>query len=807
MIWPKAGPLIREAERGHILLWLADTETDMPHETRVHALKKELGLFDVFAISTGAMFSSGFFLLPGLAFAKTGASVVLAYMVAAVLILPAMFSKAELSTALPRAGGTYYFLDRSLGPLAGAVGGLGTYFALTLKTAFALFGIGAYAALFMDLPIKPVAVALALVFVVINVFGAKETTTLQRWLVITLLAIMALFFIQGVAHLFKAAPEAAPGAAASSAAQPFFASGVAGFLSTIGFVFVSYAGLTKVASVAEEVKNPDRNIPLGMMLSLGVTSLVYAVGVLMIVAFVDAAALSSDLTPVASATAVVGAWLPGDLAVMLIVVAALAAFASTGNAGLLSASRYPFAMARDRLLPDRLATLGRYHTPSLSIMTTGALMIGFILLLNAESLAKLASAFTLFIFMLVNFSVIVMRESKIPSYDPGYRSPFYPWMQIFGILSGAVLIFAMGPSAFVFILSVVVACAAWYVFYAASRVRRHGAIYHWFARLGQQQTTHLDSEFRGILKEKGLRADDPFEEIVTRSAVFRLEGDKTYEDAIALVADSLSTPLPLSAEEIATTLLEGTRLGFTPVTQNVALPHFRLTGIEQTHMVIVQSRVAIEITADKSPTQIALEDSKVHTIFCLVSPEEDPGQHLRILAEIAGRVDQPGFASQWTAARSERELRELLLSPVGDFEDSDMTDDQSMPSAGESGSAAPLLTQILHSIASPDFIAELHDAEEEPQPCEVVTRQPISHQDLEIRLRNLASRGETLGRDRRQLIDAAIDRIRQGTYGRCTTCGLPIESIWLRLRPDTPTCLECRQLGQGRCSHMHAAAV
>lgn len=781
---------------------MEDTESeDMPNTTKVHALKKELGLFDVFAISTGAMFSSGFFLLPGLAFAKTGASVVLAYMVAAVLILPAMFSKAELSTALPRAGGTYYFLDRSLGPLAGAIGGLGTYFALTLKTAFALFGIGAYAALFMDLPIKPVAVALALVFVVTNVFGAKETTALQRWLVTTLLAIMALFFVQGVVYFFISSPEAN---VASTTSQPFFAGGIAGFLSTIGFVFVSYAGLTKVASVAEEVKNPDRNIPLGMMLSLGVTGLVYAVGVLMIVAFVDATALSSDLTPVATATAVVGAWLPGDIAVMLIVIAAMAAFASTGNAGLLSASRYPFAMARDRLLPDRLASLGRFRTPSLSIMTTGALMIGFILLLNAESLAKLASAFTLFIFMLVNFSVIVMRESRIQSYDPGYKSPLYPWMQIFGIVSAAVLIFAMGPSAFVFIISVVVACAAWYAFYAARRVERHGAIYHWFARLGQRQTRHLDSEFRGILKEKGLRADDPFEDIVTRSVIFRLLDDETFEDAITLVAESLSTSLPLSAEDISSRFLEGTRLGFTPVTQNVALPHFRLAGIERPHMVVVHSRASIRITADESPAQLAPQDSEVHTIFCLVSPEKDPGQHLRILAEIAGRVDQPGFASRWIAAQSERELRTMLLAPVGHFEESDADDDDGdgdAPSADDSEPAAPLLTQILHSVASPEFIAELHEAPDSlggPEITAKVTPGHTSHHDLETRLRKLARDGDALGRSRQQQIEAAIERIQRGEYGRCTSCGQEIESIWLRLRPDTPTCLECRQLGQGR---------
>ena len=138
-------------------------------------LKKELGLFEVFTISTGAMFSSGFFLLPGLASQYTGPSVFLAYLVSGILILPAMFSIAEIATALPRSGGTYFFLDRSLGPMIGTIGGLGTYFALMLKTAFAIIGIGAYAAIFWEVPVKTIAIMATLFFMGLNLVGAKKT--------------------------------------------------------------------------------------------------------------------------------------------------------------------------------------------------------------------------------------------------------------------------------------------------------------------------------------------------------------------------------------------------------------------------------------------------------------------------------------------------------------------------------------------------------------------------------------------------------------------------------------------------------
>ncbi|HSG49921.1 MAG TPA: amino acid permease, partial [Longimicrobiales bacterium] len=276
-------------------------------------LRKELGLFDVYAISTGAMFSSGFFLLPGLAAALTGPSVALAYLVAGLFILPAMFSVAELATAMPRAGGAYYFLDRALGPVMGTVGGLGTWLALVLKSAFALVGMGAYLAIYVDVPIEPLAVALTLLFMVVNVVGAKETGALQRWLVIILLGVLGFFVVQGLAEVFSRGV----GEVTRERFTPFMPFGITGFMGAVGFVFVSYAGLTKVASVSEEVRNPDRNIPLGMMLSLATAAFVYSVGVYIIVAVLSPDELRSDLTPVATAAQAFFDWLPAGMGAYL----------------------------------------------------------------------------------------------------------------------------------------------------------------------------------------------------------------------------------------------------------------------------------------------------------------------------------------------------------------------------------------------------------------------------------------------------------------------------------------------------------
>jgi amino acid transporter/mannitol/fructose-specific phosphotransferase system IIA component (Ntr-type) len=626
-------------------------------------LKKDLGLFDVYAISTGAMFSSGFFLLPGLAAAMCGPSVFLAYFCAGFLILPAMLSKAELSTALPRAGGTYFFLDRSMGPMVGTIGGLGTYLALALKTAFALIGIGAYLVVFVPElgdHIKLVAIALTAVFVTINILGAKETAGLQRFLVITLIAVLALFIIQGGYDTLKI-----PADELGRRFSDFLPHGIEGFVSTIGFVFVSYAGLTKVASVAEEVKNPDRNLPLGMMLSLSSTALIYVVGVFIIVALADPHApeaqhLHYDLTPVASTARAFTHWIPESVMVALVCISALAAFASTGNAGVMAASRYPYAMAKDKLVPEKLAELGKHKTPTAAILLTGAFMILFIVTLDAKGIAKLASAFQLFIFALVNLAVIVMRESKIKSYDPGYKSPFYPWTQIIGIFISLILIISMGWLAILFTVGIILACLIWYIKYARPRISRSGTIGHWFARLGEMQDDSLEYEFRGIMKEKGLRQDDPFNEVVASASFIELDPDDRYEELVKRASLDLSKKLGVAAELLEKNFMESTKTGATPVSSGAALPHMHLLGIKKPEMVIARSIHGLDLSVKDVLGEEVTQ--KTHAFFLLVSPEDNPAQHLRMLAELANKIDKEGFLDFWNDAANTAHLKRLLMN-------------------------------------------------------------------------------------------------------------------------------------------------
>lgn len=614
-------------------------------------LKKQLGLYDVFSISTGAMFSSGFFLLPGIAAAQTGESVYLAYLASGLLIIPAMLSVAELSTAMPRSGGAYYFLDRSLGPLVGTIGGLGSWVALVFKSSFALIGMSAYLSLYIDISFTMLALILTVLFGILNIFGAKETTLLQRLLVTTLIVILGVFLLQGLmaVPLFQASST-------DATYQQFFRGDLHGFIGTVGLVFVSYAGLTKVTSVAEEVQNPDRNIPLAMILSLATAMLIYVVGVFIMVKVLPAEELYASLTPVVDAGSQFLSWLPGSLGVMAMVVAAVAAFASTGNAGIMSASRYPFAMARDKLLNPGFSSIGRTGTPTISISVTVGVMMIVLLVFDVEVVAKLASAFQLLLFGLLCVAVIVMRESRIDAYAPGFRSPFYPWTQIAGMLISVWLIAEMGLLPVLLTGVIIVLSVAWYYYYAGGKLKRQGAIYHIHERLGRNRYEGLEHELLSILNEKNVEKRLAYEQVVARSVILDIHQEHPQiQELIGQTANIFAGRTKIEKQQIAEDLKKRYRNQFTILGNGVAVSYLTYPQLAAPEMVIFRIKSGLDI-------EIPGLNSMTHAMIFLISPREELGLEMRLVGHLAEIVKASNFTNRWQQADSEKELRKILIS-------------------------------------------------------------------------------------------------------------------------------------------------
>ncbi len=607
-------------------------------------LTRSLSLRHVFALSTGAMLSSGLFLLPGLAAAKAGPSAVVAYLLAGLLAVPAMLSVAELSTALPKAGGAYYFLERALGPAVGTVAGLGTWLSLVLKDAFAMVGMSAYLVLIVDMDGTTLAMVLIGLFTLVNVVGSKASASVQLLLVTFILAVMGWFLAAGLIETRSRGID-------GSHLDPFATSGWSGILAVTGLVFVSYGGLTKVASAAEEVEDPSHRIPLGMTLSLIVATVLYTLGVLVAVAVVPPEVLHEDLAPIHTAAKAVlptaGAW--------LVVVAALAAFASAVNAGILAAARYPMAMARDGLLPSRLGGLSGRGTPAVGVVLTGAAIAVVVLAFDAEAIAKLASAFVLLTLGLVNLAVLVLRASRIRSYAPAFRTPLYPLTQFAGIAVSVVLISRLGTTALVFVVVVTALGWAWHHFYATPRTNRAGAIRHVFERWGEDADRGLDREISAAMAGHGLRSGDDYTGLIARAAVLSIPAGTDIAEAADRASTVLADRIGLAQEEVTERFLETGSLWIQPSEDHpTATPVALFDAIAEDQLVIVRAASGIRI-----PASWGGAGERVNALFFLAGTAADPGRSLRLAGELAGYLH--GGAVSVGSAPTEEEVKSALL--------------------------------------------------------------------------------------------------------------------------------------------------
>jgi len=406
-------------------------------------LERTLSLPGAIAVSIGGMLS-GIFVLPGLAVGITGSSVWLAFLVAALCILPAVLSKSELGTAMPKSGGTYVYIERAFGPLFGTIAGIGLWLSLLLKSAFSLVGLSAYLYVVVNIDeayTKAIALLALLLIFLLNVFGLKKVEKTQLFIVSVSLISLIVIIVLGF------------GSFDTKLTEPVFSDGTNGFIAGVAFLYISYAGVTKIAAIAGEIKNPAKNLPLTMIISLFLITTIYCMVALALVGNVEASILATDIKPIHTLFQTIG----GDTFGLVAGVVGALTLLSMANSGVLASSRFPFAMSKDGLLPGYLSAINsKFMTPVSAILTTSTLIALAIVFLDVVKIAKLASAFKVLMFIFNELTVIVLRETNAQWYKPTFKSPLYPYVQIFGILSGIVLLAFLGIMPVVSVIGVVV---------------------------------------------------------------------------------------------------------------------------------------------------------------------------------------------------------------------------------------------------------------------------------------------------------------------------------------------------------------
>ena len=434
-------------------------------------LAKDLGLLEALTIGVGTMIGAGIFVLPGPATAAAGPIVALSFVVGGGISLFTAMSASELGTAMPKAGGSYYYVNHALGPLFGSIAGLGNWMGLAFASAFYAIGFGSYAGEFLPslaLQLGPVGLANAqvyallagILFIAVNYIGAKETGRLQNVIVITLVAILVVFIAAAVGH------------AEVDTLLPLAPKGWGAVLPATALVFVSFLGFAKITTVAEEIKNPGRNLPLAIIGSVLIVTVIYAVIMLLLNAVLpwQEIAGSSGIAVVEVARVVLG-----PIGVVALTAGGLLATASSANASILASSRINFAMGRDKLVSDWLNAIhDRYATPNRSIALTGGLILLFILIGDVKTLAKAGSVLHLIVYGLLNLALVVMREADVPEYQPDYTVPLYPVVPVLGAIASFGLIAFMDGMEILLSLVFVAVAVVWFYLYVRGKTEKQG---------------------------------------------------------------------------------------------------------------------------------------------------------------------------------------------------------------------------------------------------------------------------------------------------------------------------------------------
>jgi len=525
-------------------------------------LAKDLSLLAALTIGIGTMIGAGIFVLPGQAAAAAGPAVALSFVVGGIISLFTAMSASELGTAMPKAGGSYYYVNHALGPLFGSIAGWGNWMGLAFASAFYTLGFGEYLASFMPIPaltLGPVgltsfqvgALIAGFAFIAVNYVGAKETGGVQIVIVVTLVGILTLFSLLGLLQ------------ADVSTLRPFFPTetgGVTAVLPATGLVFVSFLGFAKITTVAEELKNPGRNLPRAVIGSVVIVTVMYAIIMVVLMGVINWRQLGPEFTttPVLDVAGVsFGAIGVAGVGVGLLTFAGLLATASSANASILASSRINFAMGRDKLISAKLNEIHpRFATPYRSIAVTGGLILLFIVVGNVKPLAKAGSVLHLIVYGLLNVGLIVMREADVEEYQPEWKTPLYPVVPVLGALSSFGLIFFMKPLYIGLAVVFVGGGAVWYFTYARGTTDKQGILSE-FVLNRRERMPEVAVSAAGMAKPDGgeynvmvpLANPDHEQDLITLgSAIAKQRGGSV--DAVHIVTVPDQTSLSYAADHV-----------------------------------------------------------------------------------------------------------------------------------------------------------------------------------------------------------------------------------------------------------------
>jgi basic amino acid/polyamine antiporter, APA family len=602
-------------------------------------LKKNLKFIQVFSITVGSMMSSGIFILPSIAFDKVGPAIVVAYLIAGLCAILGSLSMIELTTAMPKAGGVYFFTSRSLGALIGTLSGILMWLAIAMKAAFAIYGLSAVVAHYTGIPFLITGIIVTLFYASLNIKGTHDAAKFDVFLVTIIIIIMIPFTIIG--HNSINVIDF----------QPFIThhGGLNEIFGTAAFVFIAFGGIMNAANVSEEMANPKRDIPLAIFTAVCTVLVLYTIILITAIGVLPGKEFATSINPIADA----GRIIMGTPGFIVITIAACLAFSSCANSGIMSASRYPLALSRDNLAPKFVGKLNKkFKTPTVAILLTAGLII-LSLTLDLHSLVEGASTIILTSYLLTDLAVIVLRKSKIQNYKPSFKVPFFPWVQIFSMLVFSFLIFHMGLEA-IKISGILIGISFLVYLINIRKNKQKYALFHAFEHIKNKKITsyRLEHELKNIIHERDNIIKDEFDHAIENASVIDLEESYDKEELFKLISKKMQKSVKIPINELHRLFTKREDESSTAISDTVAIPHIILEKNDIFHTVIIRCKAGVSFSA---------EHPSAKTIVAVAASKNMRNLYLKTIAAIAQTVLDKNFDNNWKNAVTTKNLKDIFL--------------------------------------------------------------------------------------------------------------------------------------------------
>ena len=405
-------------------------------------LNRSLSFWGATGIGIGAIIGTGIFVLIGVASGIAGPAVILSFIIAGFVALLSGLSTAELSSFIHEAGGSYIYTTKAFGDFPGFVVGWMKSFDYIVGASAVSVGFAAYFSYFVGIPATTVTLVIVatlwpLILMLLNLKGVKEASGTNNLLVALKILALLIFIIVGAAALFTSGNY--------TNYHPFLPTGFSGVMSGAAIIFFAFIGFNTIAVMAEEIKDPEKNVPRAILFAFAVCTLIYISVSAVAVGIVNWQLLGSSNAPLEFALKTVT-----DNIFILQFVAISALFATTSviMASIMGGSRALFAMARRGVLPDVLATISRQGVPAFTILVCGLIISGIVLVTggNLDWLASLFNFGTLLTFFFINLSLLRLRQT-LPDARRSFKVPLYPYTPVFAMISCIALAFYLNANA------------------------------------------------------------------------------------------------------------------------------------------------------------------------------------------------------------------------------------------------------------------------------------------------------------------------------------------------------------------------